>query len=49
LVGNFKNGGREWRPQGAPELVNVHEFIDPKVRRALPYGVYDIHANVGCA
>jgi hypothetical protein len=47
LVGNFKNGGREWRPKGEPELVNVHDFIDPKLGRAVPYGVYDINANVG--
>ncbi len=47
LVGNFKNNGREWRRQGAPELVNVHDFIDPKLKRAVPYGVYDITNNVG--
>ena len=47
LVGNFKNHGREWRPKGEPELVNVHDFIDPKLGRAVPYGVYDINANVG--
>jgi hypothetical protein len=47
LVGNFKNNGREWKPKDEPELVNVHDFIDPKLRRAIPYGVYDIHANVG--
>jgi hypothetical protein len=47
LVGNFKNNGREWRPQGTPELVNVHDFIDPKLSRAVPYGVYDINNNVG--
>ena len=47
LVGNFKNNGREWRRQGAPELVNVHDFIDPKLSRAVPYGVYDINNNVG--
>ena len=47
LVGNFKNNGREWRRQGMPELVNVHDFIDPKLRRAVPYGVYDISNNVG--
>jgi len=47
LVGNFKNNGQEWRPKGAPELVNVHDFIDPKLRRAVPYGVYDISNNVG--
>jgi hypothetical protein len=47
LVGNFKNNGREWRPKGTPELVNVHDFIDPKLSRAVPYGVYDISNNVG--
>jgi DNA-binding phage protein len=47
LVGNFKNSGREWRPKGTPELVNVHDFIDPKLKRAVPYGVYDINNNVG--
>src|SRR5216684_4443002 len=47
LVGNFKNNGREWRPKGTPELVNVHDFIDPKLSRAVPYGIYDINNNVG--
>jgi hypothetical protein len=47
LVGNFKNNGREWRRNGAPELVNVHDFIDPKLSRAVPYGVYDVTNNVG--
>ena len=47
LVGSFKNGGRELRPQGSPELVKVHDFIDPKLGRAVPYGVYDITKNVG--
>jgi len=47
LVGNFKNNGREWRQNGRPELVNVHDFIDPKLSRAVPYGVYDISNNVG--
>src|SRR3979411_1484912 len=47
LVGNFKNSGREWRPQGKPEEVNVHDFIDPKLKRAVPYGVYDINNNTG--
>ena len=47
LVGNFKNNGREWRRQGTPEHVNVHDFIDPKLSRAVPYGVYDIADNVG--
>jgi hypothetical protein len=39
LVGNFKNAGCEWRPQDSPEDVNVHDFIDPKLKRAVPYGV----------
>lgn len=47
LVGNFKNNGRDWRPTGKPEQVNVHDFIDPKLSRAVPYGVYDITNNVG--
>jgi len=47
LVGNFKNNGRDWRPQGRPEAVNVHDFIDPQLSRAVPYGVYDINNNVG--
>jgi hypothetical protein len=47
LVGNFKNNGQEWHRKGAPEAVNVHDFIDPKLSRAVPYGVYDINNNVG--
>lgn len=47
LVGNFKNNGREWRPKDKPELVNVHDFIDPRLSRAVPYGVYDIANNAG--
>jgi hypothetical protein len=47
LVGNFKNNGREWHRQGKPELVNIHDFIDPKLSRAVPYGVYEITNNVG--
>lgn len=47
LIGTFKNNGREWRPKDSPELVNVHDFIDPKLKRAVPYGVYDLTNNVG--
>jgi hypothetical protein len=47
LVGDFKNPGREWRPQGDPELVRVHDFKDPQLGKAIPYGVYDIAANQG--
>jgi hypothetical protein len=47
LVGNFKNGGREWQPQGDPELVDVHDFPSDAVGKAIPYGVYDLAANDG--
>jgi hypothetical protein len=47
LVGNFKNAGREWHPEGMPELVDVHDFPDDAVGKAIPYGVYDISANDG--
>jgi hypothetical protein len=47
LVGDFKNGGRELRPQGQPEEVRVHDFKIPELGKAAPYGVYDIAANHG--
>jgi hypothetical protein len=47
LVGNFKNGGREWQPMNEPELVDVHDFPDDAVGKAIPYGVYDVAANDG--
>lgn len=47
LVGNFKNAGREWQPQGEPELVDVHDFPSDAVGKAIPYGVYDVAANDG--
>ena len=47
LVGNFKNGGREMRPKGQPEEVRVHDFVDPELGRATPYGVYDLGRNSG--
>jgi hypothetical protein len=47
LVGDFKNGGREWRPQGEPEEVRVHDFLIKDLGRAIPYGVYDLAANRG--
>jgi hypothetical protein len=47
LVGNFKNAGQEWQPQGEPEKVKVHDFPDKKLGKAIPYGVYDLTANEG--
>jgi transposase len=47
LVGPFKNGGTEWQPKGEPEKVRVHDFIDPALGKANPYGVYDIGNNDG--
>jgi hypothetical protein len=47
LVGAFKNGGREWQPEGLPEQVNVHDFPDPAVGKAIPYGIYDLGRNAG--
>jgi hypothetical protein len=47
LVGDFKNGGREWQPIGVPEQVRVHDFEDKELGKAIPYGVYDVTANTG--
>jgi hypothetical protein len=47
LVGNFKNGGREWQPAGEPELVDVHDFPSDAIGKAIPYGVYDVGADDG--
>jgi hypothetical protein len=47
LVGNFKNAGREWQPQGTPEEVRIHDFMDKTLGKAIPYGVYDITENQG--
>jgi hypothetical protein len=47
LVGDFKNAGREWRPQGEPEDVRVHDFLIKDLGRAVPYGIYDLAANTG--
>ncbi len=47
LVGNFKNGGQELRPQGDPQKVLVHDFVIPGLGRAIPYGVYDLGSNSG--
>jgi hypothetical protein len=47
LVGDFKNAGREWRPKGTPELVRTHDFKDPELGKAIPYGIYDLANNEG--
>ena len=47
LVGDVKDGGREWHPKGEPEEVRVHDFVIPELGRVTPYGVYEVHANTG--
>jgi len=47
LIGDFKNGGREWHPHGTPEQVRVYDFPIPELGRATPYGVYDLAHNAG--
>jgi transposase len=47
LIGNYKQNGKVWRPKGTPELVKVYDFIDKKLVKATPYGIYDLKANVG--
>jgi hypothetical protein len=47
LVGDFKNGGREWHTEGEPHDVRVHDFLDKKLGKAIPYGVYDVGTNAG--
>ena len=47
LVGEFKNGGREWRPKGRPLEVRVHDFMDPGLGKAIPFGVFDVARNEG--
>lgn len=47
LVGDFKNAGRTWRPEGKPQKVRVHDFLIPELGKAIPYGVYDVAKNVG--
>jgi hypothetical protein len=47
LVGEFRNGGREWRPKGQPVATRTHDFPEDSVGKAVPYGVYDITGNAG--
>jgi hypothetical protein len=48
LIGPYKNGGSDHRPEGCPDKVNEHDFADKNLGKAVPYGVYDIAANAGC-
>ncbi len=47
LIGNYENVGRQWRKTKAPQKVNGHDFPDPSVPRAYPYGIYDLARNAG--
>jgi transposase len=47
LIGNYKNAGREWQKKGEPLLVNMHDFPDKELGKAIPYGIYDIGRNEG--
>jgi len=47
LIGNFRNGGTDYRRKGDPQRVNVHDFADKDLGKVAPYGVYDITANTG--
>jgi transposase len=47
LVGQYTHGGREWQPKGDPEKGNVHDFPDPRVGKAIPYGIYDLGWDLG--
>ena len=47
LIGNYRQNGQVWRPKGSPELVKVYDFIDKKLGKATPYGIYDLKKNLG--
>jgi hypothetical protein len=47
LVGQYKNGGREWQRKGEPERVDVHDFPDTSLGKVIPYGVFDMSRNEG--
>jgi len=48
LIGPYKNGGSDYRAEGCPDRVRVHDFVDAELGKVVPYGVYDIAANAGC-
>ena len=47
LVGEYSNAGKEFQPKGTPARTKVHDFIDPEMGKAIPYGVYDLGADEG--
>jgi hypothetical protein len=47
LIGDYANGGVEWEPEGEPTPVGTHDFPDPEMPKAIPYGIYDIGGNEG--
>jgi len=47
LIGDYKNGGSDYRPAGCPDAVKVHDFVDPERGKVAPYGIYDVAANSG--
>lgn len=47
LLGNFATAGRQWRPTGQPVETNTHDFPDPELGKAVPYGVYDVTGDTG--
>src|SRR6202790_1628666 len=47
-IGCYKNGGSDYRPEGCPDQVNVHDFVDKELGKVVPYGVYDVAADAGC-
>jgi hypothetical protein len=47
LIGNFKNPGTEWCPNEQPIEVRMHDFVDPELGKAIPYGIYDLTTNKG--
>jgi hypothetical protein len=47
ILGDFKNGGSDYRPKGCPDQVRTHDFMDKALGKAVPHGIYDIGANAG--
>ena len=47
LIGKYAQKGQEWRRAGRPVRVRVHDFINPEVPKAIPYGVYDVGHDAG--